>query len=691
MSEEELEILKDKAENGDEEAIKKLADYYDSVGNANEAEIWKELLNSPMQVNEDESEDDFVYDGNTQNKMSEEDMLCESKKYNSGEYKKYSFLKLDETLSTNPYVNFEYGDRYRNDKDLEKAIFYYKKGIQLLETYNSNNREIQSDVEWKWAYIARAYRNLAEKSEKFAKEAYNSYQNLLEVATSDVLKVEAYESLGEFFKRGIGVALDLDRANEYTKKAHSLYVEGCLIESFLSAQKNNNIEMQKWLEKAQTVTMLGYGKFKDDKYYREILDVKLWLNGISKLDGEIPKIWISTIADIYNLENSDWKHIITNYLSAEEIRQLKQSTIDFISESLKSKYEEIEEKDILYKLITSDNFDYSTNEVAAGQMRNFLKQYIVKNINEKEITLSLIVKLYGLFIELGEDAEEWKKELEKEKPGIEASIDDEFAKLEQEKQKRIDLERQAKLAEELRLEQEKQRQIDAEKRRLAEEAEQAELEKQREKFKLELAKKECAEIEEKILKWSSTKNASSKSDKEFFSSIKKPIVVFLAILVIINVFGMGRHDGLVIFCFIVYMLYKLLYADQPQFIVDAIKESLNVDIKTWKLKNETVSHDFEILVSNSFVISDKENLKVYFGKFENCGLFTNEAGKSIVKMNGEIENYQNVWIKGYQTTFKGIMMYGALYINLDMNGVIDGEVSLDDTSLEMHNFVVEKC
>lgn len=691
MSEEELEILKDKAENGDEEAIKKLADYYDSVGNANEAEIWKELLNSPMQVDEDESEDDFVYDGNTQNKMSEEDMLCESKKYNSGEYKKYSFLKLDETLSTNPYVNFEYGDRYRNDKDLEKAIFYYKKGIQLLETYNSNNREIQSDVEWKWAYIARAYRNLAEKSEKFAKEAYNSYQNLLEVATSDVLKVEAYESLGEFFKRGIGVALDLDRANEYTKKAHSLYVEGCLIESFLSAQKNNNIEMQKWLEKAQTVTMLGYGKFKDDKYYREILDVKLWLNGISKLDGEIPKIWISTIADIYNLENSDWKHIITNYLSAEEIRQLKQSTIDFISESLKSKYEEIEEKDILYKLITSDNFDYSTNEVAAGQMRNFLKQYIVKNINEKEITLSLIVKLYGLFIELGEDAEEWKKELEKEKPGIEASIDDEFAKLEQEKQKRIDLERQAKLAEELRLEQEKQRQIDAEKRRLAEEAEQAELEKQREKFKLELAKKECAEIEEKILKCSSTKNVGSKSDKEFFSSIKKPIVAFLAILVIINVFGMGRHDGLVVFCFIVYMLYKLLYADQPQFIVDAIKESLNVDIKTWKSENETVSHDFEILVSNSFVISDKENLKVYFGKFENCGLFTNEAGKSIVKMNGEIENYQNVWIKGYQTTFKGIMMYGALYINLDMNGVIDGEVSLDDTSLEMHNFLVEKC
>lgn len=709
MSEEKLEILKDKAENGDEEAIKKLADYYDSVGNANEAEIWKELLSDSAQNNDDKTEEDFIYSGSTLNKMTDEEMLNESKKYNSGEYKKYSFLKLDETLSTNPYVNFEYGDRYRNEQNVEKAIFYYKKGIQLLETYNSSNREIQSDIQWRWVDIARLCRRLRGQNDELAGETYNAYQNVLEVAIDDVFKIEAYLGLSECYEKGIGVLPDLDKADEYIKKAHTLYVEGCLIEARLSLQRKDNIEMRKWLEKAQTVNVLGYGKYDNDEYFHDVLNAKLWLCNIKKLDEKNPEITLELIYNIYNFENKDSHHILANYLLSNERQELKQKATNLISESLKLEYKNINSKDLLYNFITSGNFNYSTNEEVSYRMREFLKHYVIENVDKNVIATSLIINLYKLLVEFNEEAEEWKRKLGENNQEIVQTIDNELARLEQEEKKKKELERQAKLAEELRLEQEKQRQIDAEKRRLAEEAErekqrlieeeqkkqrlaeEAEREKQKQKIKLETARKECAEIEEKILKCSSIKNASSKSDEEFFSSIKKPIVVFLAILVIINVLGMGRHDGLVVFCFIVYMLYKLLYADQPQFIVDAIKESLNVDIKTWKSENETVSHDFEILVSNSFVISDKENLKVYFGKFENCGLFTNEAGKSIVKMNGEIENYQNVWIKGYQTTFKGIMMYGALYINLDMNSVIDGEASLDDTSLEMHNFLVEKC
>ena len=720
MSEEELETLKERAENGDTEAIKKLVNYYNSVGNTNEAEVWKELLDSSIQDDAEENDDDIIYNENTQNNMSEEDILKESKKYNAGEYKKYSFLKLDEMLSINPYANFEYGDRYENEQNLEKAIFYYEKGIQLLETYNSNDRDIQLDIQWRWVDIARKYKGLMGKSEESARKLYNAYQNVLEVAVDDVFKIEAYQGLSQCCEKGIGVIKNLDAADGYIKKAHSLYVEGCLIEARLSIQRKDNIEMQKWLEKAQMVKVLGYGKYENDEYFNEILNIKLWLCNIKKLDGKNPEITLETIYNVFNVESKDSHHILANYLYPNEIQELKQKTINFISETLKSEYESINSKDTLYKLITSGNFDYSTNEALAYQMREFLKQYVIKNLNQKVIATSFIIDLYKLLFKFNEEPDEWKNELGKINPEIELTINSELVRLEQEEQKKKELQRQALLAEELRLEQEKQRRIEAEKRRLAEEAErekqrqieeeerekqrqfeeeqekqrlaeEAKLEEQRKKFVLETARRECLEIEEKILKCNSSKNTSSKNDEEFFSSLKKPIVIFLAIFVIINIFGMGKDSGFVIFCFVLYMIYKILYVDQPQFIADAIKESFNVDIKTWKSDNLTASHDFDILVSNNFVISGEEKLKVYFGKFENCGLFTNELKKSIVKTDGEIENYQNVWIKGYQTTFKGIMVYGALYINLDMNSVIDGEISLDVVSLEMHNFIVEKA
>ncbi len=657
MSEEELENLKEKAENGDESAIEELVDYYDSIGDTNEAELWKELLTnfskeSKKNANNDEKE--IIYDGEDQKLMDWETLYTECHKYHTDVYEQYSFMKLDELIETNPYANFEYGKRYIEENNFEGLIYYFKKGVELLEKYNSNNQIIQLDLQMGWLTIARASYALFEKNESYdnyAAEAYNAYQNVIEMSSKDVYKIEAYLYLSLFLGKGVGVTQDIKKSKQYEEKGASLYVEGCLIQTTLS---NDNIQIQKWLEKAQTVTILGYDKYAEDEYFRDVLNVKLWINEKNKIDGQKVEVTLAMISNIYSNEGKSEHHKMAKYFTPSEKQILKQKTNDFLSELLKTDCENIEEKDTLYKLIVNDSCDYTSNDSIAYQIREFLKRYICENYSESWVTDSHIQNLYRLLVERNQGAVEWGRTLSEQSPEIKTIIDAELQREESEKQK------------------------------IQEEVQQKKLE-------LELAEKECKNIEEKIVKSNSKKIANHEDDFNLIECLKKPILVFFGIMVLINVFGMGYLSKIVIFGFIIYVVYAILYVEQPEFVVKAIKESsLGVDIREWKTKKEISTPDFVIQVSNDFVINNNQKMKVYFGKFENVSFFSNDSNKHIIKPDGTIEQYQNIKIEGYQTIFKGIIIFDALYINLDMNKVIDGDISLDSASLEIHNFGIEK-
>lgn len=683
MSEEELENLKEQAENGDESAIEELVDYYDSIGDTNEAELWKELLEYDDETDDEEesnNEDEFIYEGEIQNKMDDKTLLAERKKYECGEYEQYSFIKLDELVSINPYANFEYGNRYKKEGNLEESVSYYKKGVKLLEGYNSNDSDIQSDIEWQWAQIARTSDKLIDENESFAREAFDAYQNLLEVTNEDALKVEAYLCMSDYLENGIGVCADSDKAVEYTKKAHSLYVEGCLIEALQSGLKKENIQTQKWLEKAQIVNMLGYGKFENDEYFRDVLNIKLWVNDKCKIDGQKVEITPENILSICSTENQNSHHVITNFLLPVEIQTLKQKTNELISEILKAEYENIDSKETLYKLIISGNCDYRSGESVAYQMREFMKQYIIENHSESWVTTSHILELYRLLVEYNQGAEEWKENSENQDSKIAVTIDNELARIEQEREKQRQFE-------EAERERERQRQLEETEKERQRQIE----EERRKKLELEIAKKECAEIEEKIANCNAKKTTSTKTDEEFLDELKKPLLIFLILFIITKIFKLGGFFEFIIILYIGWIIYKILYVDQPPIIADAIKKEFNVDIREWKAKKSETLPDFIIETSNDSDIAAKnKSFKVYFGKFNNCGLFLNESGDGVIKSNGTKAYYQNIKIKGYQTVFKGIIMLDALYINLDMNKVIDKDISLDSASLEIHNFVIEK-
>ncbi len=254
MTQEELSNLEKQVTfEGDEEAIKKLAQYYKEEGDVAKYEFYEKMLrqdedSSPSIVEEsydNESEIKSRAENNSVSEQLQEDsMQVWHEKYATGGYKTEKIRELMKEAEVNPFAAFEFAKRYLDENSFDQAIEWYTNGIKKLEKSGK--------------YLDVCYEALTdlgtvyEKNNNYTK-AFEAYQNATELDFADK-DYSAEKKLSAYYQSGIGIEQNTEKANYYKEKYLSHTAYGCFKIACEYATKGKKITVEEWIDRARECT-----------------------------------------------------------------------------------------------------------------------------------------------------------------------------------------------------------------------------------------------------------------------------------------------------------------------------------------------------------------------------------------------------------------------------------------------------
>ena len=660
-----LNELIELANNGDQEAIKKLIQYFKEQGDEENVEYFNDLL-----LNEENKDKDV-----NKNVGDYQDVLLDNSLSKNGESSGATYFKMAEECFA--------------DGKIDEAMTYYKKAIASFES-NENKNDKEKNK------LCLSYTQLAEclKKRDLQNDEFLLYlQNATEINCDEKLKLKAYGLLYSYYS-----TKSEDVANEYFKKMCSLQTFG----SIAMAEK------------------IFKGKFEDENGYNYWLDKakENILNEYEVSQKEYIENFINMISAL--LENK-----LTNTIVIQGTRYLyKNNDLAMLIDANDQK----KVVACLYNEISNNNLEinnyndtllfcslgvctYFRLDNYEKEILKFVQEYLLisknrtDNCTELKETKRTCTDFYEVLAHSNyKKAFKWFEEFVNGNTimGLETEFDN--AKIEY--QKRLEEERQQELEHERK---EKERKIA--------------LAKQRKKI-LTNARLDCEDIESKItrIKIQEEKEKEEKGKKEakrdkieeektkYNGFCLKTLIAFVLF------FSLSRSKFIPNFwnaicniILIVWLLRTFIGKNgyRPYFaqkIIGRIKENEFASTAFKSFEKESATNNtydietdkFDVDVDTELSFDDIENdCPVYFGKYEKYGYLEKEnytVPEFIDEVLEDVEyHFLNVNINDYETTFKAAYYNDMLFINVPDEEFIEFADAIvsdrtpknDDSILEM--------
>lgn len=449
-----------KANNGDQDAIKKLVQYFKNLGDEENAEYYESLLDTKTSINVEkkvEQNTKEIGESISNQKQNIETAIDGSKTVYDilDTYESYSIKELKDKESKDAFACFELSDIYFKAKNYSQGAAYCKKTIELLE--------IKSELcKTEKELACFAYTNLGcslflLENSHANKEYLLNLQNATEIPCDEKYKHKAYEVLSCIYKGGLGVPIDDKKGDEYLIKANSYSKEGCLKIAIKYYANNNLIDYQYWLESA-----ISFKPKESEHYLQHLIEMKL---AICTNNATINNIVDGTSELVTHQQYA-------KCLSSKEIEIIDKT---LANECQKSDLVKNKNNDILCCACLGSCL---VLKKASNEIIDFVKKYLIiskNNIFFESVVLSQ--EGYSCFFDIlanqdNNDALNWLEEVTKANQNLdlsgvlEAKKNEYLKKLELEKQEQLKLaeeeeNRQKELAE---LEKQKQLKLIQEKR-----------------------------------------------------------------------------------------------------------------------------------------------------------------------------------------------------------------------------------
>ncbi len=237
---EKIEELLQKAQNGDEEALKEVIEYYKNDGDEEMVAYFEEKLKKVLETKPTETEvvtDNKVNDDN----VKKADTIS---KGNDIVYENLSVSELKEKINNDPKACKELGERYFKSNQKDKAIELFNSAIEMIKE-NSEDCD-EGDLEC----LFYCYDDLGRCCEKGTEDKFLNLQNAVEVPCDESLKAIAYYNLHcmyETYKK------DSKTGEKYFIKAAEASRPFCLLLAVTYQEKENVVDYKYWLEKAKNM------------------------------------------------------------------------------------------------------------------------------------------------------------------------------------------------------------------------------------------------------------------------------------------------------------------------------------------------------------------------------------------------------------------------------------------------------
>lgn len=654
------------ANDGNKDAINKLIQYFEEQGDEENVEYFKDLLNKTNEAPKEQEKEEVL----NSNIASDSRSLKEIENW----IHRASNKNLLERAFLDPVACYGLGDSNFNNGKYKEATKYYKRTIELFEI-----KEKKSDAEK--IILCRSFFGLAACLNHTdgllgANDVVLNLQNALEIDCDDKEKSNVYVFLSLWYRKGLVVEKNIEKADEYFIKGNSYTARGCLKIAKSVWDRRNPDNCKKWLENAKKNIRNSDNHEYD--YLKDFIDMKFAiLTGKETVDDIID-------GSLFLYRKKEDAELLNDYEKNTIINNLANCALHTDSDIN-------EHNNHLFLSCLGVCLAFKTyNDEIVG----FIKKYLIlsKSHNNIDEELRGVVPFYLEFFDFlvavknHANTLKWFEEFVNDNIWIEN--DDEIYELCQDKleeerqiQKEIDEENARKEAERKALE---------EKKRLEE------LEKQRRLQLIEdKAKEECEEIEKilhqrqeekeelqkKVAKKTTNKttNVSTKSNdlKEYNSFCIKVLFVFIISGVLSNTnFISGFWATIQGMCVIVWLFRTFVGKNgyRPEFaqgIIDLIKNKTSeLEYYNVPKKEENEIVDFEIEIHSDYHTysgSVTQKLPAYFGKYENFGYIkdssytTKEFYGSTLK--DKEQEFFSIKIRGYKTVFKGTRYKDMYFIN----------------------------
>lgn len=299
MRQDEIELLEDKAYEGDIDSAKELFKYYVSIKDEDNISNWKDFLlsadvpsgevaaleNAEVKIIEDKKEDlneevKEVIDEHIEDKS----LLAMYEAYKNGELNNGTIAQLKE--SDNIFARLALADRYMLNNYSARVKEYDEVIRELESSKDENASKILEELLYKAGEICEnAYDN--NNDEEYAKKAFTYYTNACEVISDDDEKAYKYVSkVRDCYKNDLGCVYDKDKEKVLLERICKIngfagYIE---LAKSLCANKDYSVDTIDYLQRianydGDTSSVKDVGIYKDWARYMEAYISEIEFNG----------------------------------------------------------------------------------------------------------------------------------------------------------------------------------------------------------------------------------------------------------------------------------------------------------------------------------------------------------------------------------------------------------------------------
>ena len=237
MGIDEIQIMLEKADDGDKEALKEVIAYYKSIDDEENAVFYQMKLNELS---------DAVQENKIKDNTFKYDYQEELDAYLNGEYDNLIISELRANKEHNPYFFILLAKKYYDAKQYIEAAEYYDKSLKLLENANHKSNDeiiktISLEADALHDVLFFAYPQTEEEIDFYGKKLITICNNGIEIEhiskDNESEKCICYNHLDYCYRRGYGCQRDIDKANEYRKLSSRFVISCALEESVISFKK----------------------------------------------------------------------------------------------------------------------------------------------------------------------------------------------------------------------------------------------------------------------------------------------------------------------------------------------------------------------------------------------------------------------------------------------------------------------
>lgn len=462
-----IEELLKKAQEGDEDSLKKVVEYYKNDGDEEMADYFEKKLKDASSSKNDVEEISVESSEAVKAESVNEEEKNKKKEFS---YADLNTAELKEKAENNdPEAYYELANRYYRDNQFEKCMDLLNSAIEILK----ENSENCTEKELECLFHCYNLQNHCYDKEDLENQ-FLAMQNAAEVPCNEKLKESVYYRLAllyGFYKH------DFQACEKYLTKAGSLSKKMCIQVANIYLSRGNNVDYEDWLERAEK---MASDDRSEDQILSSIIEFKKKYHNGNELTPD-------DYVDLINKNFVEKKCFddLGNYFGVEE----RKSIVNEIS-NVCSKYNENEEyKNSYCDLYNVCNFllndkKYNPNyyeNINCSKIDNFRVKLFLAEIEKDNIYFPISDKLYNDYREaliknerIGALNKMKEQEEVKNSPELEKMIVSDIEKvnsniknrLEQEEyKKKCEEEKRRKEEEEQRQREEEQRQREEEKRK----------------------------------------------------------------------------------------------------------------------------------------------------------------------------------------------------------------------------------